>query len=105
MIKVPVKKKRGLANRRTRTIVIVAAAAFILLAVTISGVVMSPSAYQTNFAEKNLAPSARHIFGTDWMGRDMFARTIKGLATSIYIGLAASVVSAFLALLLGIIAR
>lgn len=104
MRKVPVKKKRGLANRRTRTIAIVVAATVILLVVTITGIVMSPSAYQTNFAEKNLAPSAQHLFGTDWMGRDMFARTIKGLATSIYIGLAASVVSAFMALLLGIVA-
>ena len=37
MIKVPVKKKRGLANRRTRTITIVVAATVILLAVTITG--------------------------------------------------------------------
>ena len=102
MIKVPVKKKRGLANRRTRTITIVVAATVILLAVTITGIVMSPSAYQTNFAEKNLAPSAQHIFGTDWMGRDMFIRTITGLSTSIYIGLLASIVTSVVALLLGV---
>lgn len=104
MIKTPVKQKRGLANRRSKTIAIVITATLVLLAITIAGLVMDPSAYQSNFSDKNLPPSAAHIFGTDWMGRDMFARTIKGMATSIYIGLAASAVSAVMALLLGIIA-
>ncbi len=94
----------GMNNRRTKTIVIVAVAALILAAVTVAGIVMSPESYATNFDEKNLPPSASHIFGTDWMGRDMFMRTIKGLSTSIYIGLMASAVTSIVALFLGVLA-
>ncbi len=94
----------GVNNRRTKTIIIVAVAFFILAAVTIAGLTMDPERYATNFSEKNLPPSAEHIFGTDWMGRDMFMRTIKGLSTSIYIGLMASVVTSIVALFLGVLA-
>ena len=104
MQKIPVEKKKGLRNRRVRTITIVVAAVAVLVIISVWGLAMSPDAYGTHFAEKNQAPSLRHIFGTDWMGRDMFFRTVKGLATSIYIGLAASLVSSGMALLLGIIA-
>ena len=38
------------------------------------------------------------------MGRDMFARTIKGLSISLYIGLLASLFSSIIALFLGIMA-
>ena len=35
-----------------------------------------------------------HLFGTDWMGRDMFTRTLAGLSLSIRIGLLTAAVSA-----------
>lgn len=40
-----------------------------------------------NLMEKNQAPSFRHLFGTDWLGRDMLLRTVKGLQFSITIGI------------------
>lgn len=46
-------------------------------------------------------PSAASPFGTDWMGRDMLMRTLKGLSISIRIGLSASLVSTLIVLLLG----
>lgn len=73
----------------------------LLLAVFAAGLSMDNAAWDVNFQEKNLVPSGAHPFGTDWLGRDMFARTIKGLATSILVGVAASAVSAFMALILG----
>ena len=92
------------SNRRAKTIVIVTLAVAILAIITIVGLTMNPDCYATNFAEKNLPPSAAHLFGTDWMGRDMFMRTIKGLSTSIYIGLLASAVTSIVALFLGVLA-
>ena len=92
------------SNRRTKTIIIVALAVAILAIITIAGLTMDPECYATNFGEKNLPPSAAHLFGTDWMGRDMFMRTIKGLSTSIYIGLLASAVTSIVALFLGVLA-
>lgn len=104
MTKTPVVSKGKLSNRRSQTIAVVVISVAVLAIVTIAGLMMDPSAYGTNFADKNMAPCSEHLFGTDWMGRDMFHRTIKGLSMSIYIGLVASAVASVLALFLGIVA-
>lgn len=46
----------------------------------------------------NQPPSGQHLFGTDWLGRDMLAQTIQGLSISIQTGL----ISTLLALVLGL---
>ncbi len=91
-------------NRRRNAAVFLICAAVILLAVTASGILLEEAAVETDFAEKNLPPSNRALFGTDWMGRDMFARTLAGLSLSIRIGVLTAVVSGIAALLLGIAA-
>lgn len=53
---------------------------------------------------RNLAPSLNHWFGTDWLGRDMFTRTIKGLRLSLAVGALASVISLIIAIVMGICA-
>lgn len=58
----------------------------------------------TDFSRKNLAPCAEYLFGTDWMGRDMFVRTVTGLSMSIRIGLLTACASAVIAFLLGLMA-
>jgi peptide/nickel transport system permease protein len=58
----------------------------------------------TDFSIKMQPPSFQHLFGTDWMGRDMFTRTIKGLSLSIMIGLVSSVLSSIVATILAFIA-
>ena len=92
---------KPLINRRTWTLAIVIAAIVILIGVAAAGVFMLPDAYATNFENKNLPPSFSHLFGTDWMGRDMLARTIKGLSTSILIGVLAAGISSVIAVILG----
>ncbi|WP_369281836.1 ABC transporter permease [Oscillibacter sp. GMB15532] len=94
-------EKRPLINRRTWTLVIIIAAIGILVAVALAGLLMPPDAYATNFENKNQAPSFAHLFGTDWMGRDMLARTVKGLSTSILIGMLAAGISSVIAVILG----
>ncbi|MCR5252034.1 MAG: ABC transporter permease [Lachnospiraceae bacterium] len=88
-------------NRRIRTITIICLALILIASLTLAGSLMDPEAYAPVFSEKNLGPSATHLFGTDWMGRDMFMRTVKGLSVSIFIGLLASVFSSVMALFLG----
>ena len=100
----PIPSKRRFFNRRFKTILIVVLALAILATVTVAGITMDPERYATNFSEKNQPPSLHHLFGTDWMGRDMFIRTVTGLSTSIYIGLMASIVTSVVALLLGVLA-
>lgn len=51
-----------------------------------------------------LAPSFEHIMGTDSLGRDIFARVLKGGQTSLIIGFLAASISSFIGLIIGITA-
>lgn len=89
------------ANLRTKTIVILSLAVVLLLAIFISSLFIgyiptSNAIYQL--------PSLEHIFGTDWMGRDMFQRTIAGLGLSVGVGGFAAIISTFIAIFLGLLA-
>lgn len=89
-------------NQRKKTILIFDLALLFLTSVTLSGIFCYGGARKTDFSVKNLAPCLRYPFGTDWMGRNMLARTLTGLSMSIRIGLCTAGISALLALTLGI---
>ena len=57
-------------------------AAILLVFVVAVGMALSDTATTTDFSLKSLAPCLAHPFGTDWMGRDMLARTLSGLSTA-----------------------
>ncbi|WMC93128.1 ABC transporter permease [Kineothrix sp. MB12-C1] len=90
-------------GRKGKTIFLVAAVSF-LLCILVLGFLYTEAAMKTDFIHKNQPPSLQYPFGTDWMGRDMFARTMAGLSMSIRIGLLTATVSAAVALLLGSLA-
>ena len=89
------------SNRRGRAITLAIALGAVLLAALIAGLTMLPEFYASDFTQKQQAPNAVHWFGTDFLGHDMFCFSIRGLALSIVIGLFASAVSGFVALLFG----
>lgn len=91
-------------NMRKRTIYLVIFSLVFLMVVALSGFFLEEKAMEADFSRKNLLPCIPYLFGTDWMGRDMFARTLKGLSTSILIGILASGVSAVIALVLAALA-
>lgn len=91
---------RGILSGRRALAASVVVTVLILIAVVAAGVVLEPVAQTTDFAARNLAPSPAHLFGTDWMGRDMLARTLAGLATSVAVGLGAAAASSVIALVL-----
>ena len=76
------------ANLRTKTIVIIALSALVIISIFVSGYFIRD--IPTSFVNANQMPSLQHIFGTDWMGRDMFQRTIAGLGLSIMVGFISS---------------
>lgn len=87
------------ANLRTKTIVIILIASFILISIFLSNFFIdSQSALTTDFSNFNQPPSFEHIFGTDWMGRDMFTRTILGLSISLGVGAFAALISTIIAI-------
>lgn len=55
----------------------------------------------TRLELRNLPPSAAHWFGTDTVGRDLFARVLVGGRTSLLIGLAATLASVLIGVLYG----
>jgi len=58
--------------------------------------------YATQFRElPNAAPSASHFFGTDGLGRDLFARVIYGTRVSLLLAPAAALLSTLIAGVLG----
>jgi peptide/nickel transport system permease protein len=93
---------RGL-NLRQKTILLISLMSLLLLTVLFSSLYIDNSALSTNFDSRNLAPSLQHPFGTDWMGRDMFTRTIIGLGLSITVGAFASVISTLVSVFLGLL--
>ena len=93
----------GSLNLRQKTILILALTILLLTVIFLSGLFIDAN-LPTNFSIKMQAPSFEHIFGTDWMGRDMFIRTIKGLSLSIMIGIGASIISSIIATILAFIA-
>jgi peptide/nickel transport system permease protein len=88
------------ANLRTKTLVIIALSALIIVSIFVSGYFIRD--IPTSFISANQMPSFAHPFGTDWMGRDMFQRTVAGLGLSIMVGFIASVVSTFISIILGL---
>ncbi len=90
-------------NLRQKTLLTIGLTALVLVMIFISGTLIDAN-LPTDFSIKMKPPSFEHIFGTDWMGRDMFIRTLKGLSLSIVIGLGASIISSIIATLLAFLA-
>lgn len=96
--------RRFRINRRIKTLIVTCFIGAFLLAVFVGGIFITEDVVASDFSQKNLMPSASHWFGTDWLGRDMFLRTVKGLSISIVVGTVASVASAIIATIIGIVA-
>lgn len=91
-------------NRRMKTMTMTGAALLMILLILLGDMLIPADSLRTDFSQQGMMPSVAHLFGTDWLGRDMFLRTIKGLALSIKIGILASTASTLIALLLGVCA-
>lgn len=76
---------------------------FLLILICAGGWMIPEEAVRGSFLEAKQPPSLRHWFGTDALGQDLFLRTIKGLGVSVTIGVAASLLSAAIAILVGIV--
>lgn len=57
-----------------------------------------------NLAGRYLPPSAQHLFGTDALGRDVFARVVYGARISLRVGLVVVSVSTVIGTILGALA-
>lgn len=88
-------------NRRRQALTVMAILGTIVAIVLIAGLTMPEELYAADYTQRSLRPSSSHLFGTDFLGHDMFFWSIRGLSLSILIGLSASLVSGLIALILG----
>lgn len=59
--------------------------------------------YKTDLAERLSPPNFKHPFGTDQLGRDVFARVLWGARTSLFVAMTISLISMSLGCLIGAI--
>ena len=88
---------------REKTILSLIIFAVFFITILVAGSMIDPDKFSIDLINKNQSPSMVHIFGTDWIGRDMFFRTLKGLSISMKIGVLSSIISGVIAVILGII--
>ncbi|XCB28951.1 ABC transporter permease [Arcanobacterium hippocoleae] len=77
---------------------------YLLAVVIFTFTSMGMQSTAVNYTQKLLSPSLSHLFGTDQLGRDMLAFSLQGMANSLIIGLIATLVSTFLAVIFGLLA-
>ncbi|WP_313757878.1 ABC transporter permease [Tissierella sp.] len=91
-------------NSRKKLVFSIILSILIISIIIILGFSLGEDKLMTNSRKKSLSPNSEHIFGTDWLGRDMFTRTIKGLRFSMLVGFSGALIGAIFAITLGVIA-
>ncbi|MET3833338.1 peptide/nickel transport system permease protein [Paenibacillus sp. DS2363] len=97
-------RDQNFRNPRQRAVIWGSLAVIWIVVVWLTGRLLPAGSTLTSLMDRNLAPTWAHPFGTDWLGRDMFMRTLKGLATSIQVGLLAACGGGLIAMILGLAA-
>ncbi|HIX90341.1 MAG TPA: ABC transporter permease [Candidatus Agathobaculum pullicola] len=91
-------------NRYTKVILLTVVMVIVWIAVYACGVLIPDDAVAGNFLNARQPPSWQYPFGTDALGRNLLMRTLKGLSVSMTVGFAASLISAVVAVFVGIAA-
>lgn len=97
----PIGSKRSL---RKGALALAIGLSVLLVVLLGAGMLCQPASTVPNFVETHQSPDSTHVFGTDWLGRDMAVRIIAGLSISVGIGLGATLVSSLIGLILAMIA-
>ncbi|WBL16476.1 ABC transporter permease [Sutcliffiella sp. NC1] len=93
-----------LMNKKQKALFFAIFSLLFLGSIIVIGASLNEETVSTNLQAKYVSPTLLHPFGTDWLGRDMFSRTIKGLSLSVTVGVLGAVSSTFIAITLGMIA-
>ncbi|WP_342359002.1 ABC transporter permease [Terrarubrum flagellatum] len=91
-------------TRRNPTLVIGVATLLVMLAIALFAPLLAGDPMVTSPARRLQAPSSDLLFGTDHLGRDVYARTIYGSRVSLAVGLSVAIASVGVGLLLGLVA-
>lgn len=111
MSKAKSEKKQGMMRQvlgrlaKNKTAMFALVILCILVIIAIIGPWIVPYDYSAvNITDRYMFPCAKHLFGTDSMGRDLFSRVIYGTRYSLSIGFTATLVGTLLGMVIGAIA-
>src|SRR5215468_8005245 len=90
--------------RRNPTIVVGASLLSFMAVIAVAAGLIAGDAQFMNPSERLRAPSIAHWFGTDNLGRDVYARTVFGARISLVVGLAVATLSVAFGLTIGLVA-
>lgn len=90
-------------NNHKSIVLSMLAGTVILIIIITANLTIDVKSITMNMDIAGQGPSLAHPFGVDWIGRDMFLRTMKGLGGSLRVGLLAAILSIFIALCLAVI--
>lgn len=90
-------------ERRRQTLWAIGLCAFFLVSILCSAGLIGDTGLSPNLTQRNQPPSLAHPFGTDWLGRDMLARSLHGMSLSLWVGMLAAAVSVVIAAVLGLV--
>ena len=95
----------GAERKRTqkRLYICIGLVVLLLLTAAFSGFIVPYDPYTQNLDEALMAPSAKHLMGTDQHGRDLFSRVIVGGRTSIFSTLALVLIISVFGTLVGVV--
>lgn len=93
-------RSRRLGDRRTRVLAYLVLGAVVLIGVVVAGTLAQDAARTPHLDAVSERPTAGNWFGTDRLGRDMFARTLVGLRLSLVVGTIAALASTVIAIVL-----
>ena len=76
----------------------------LLLVAGLAPLLATANPYEQTLGDRLLPPSAKHLFGTDGLGRDIFSRVVFGSRVTLTIALLVAAISTPLGMLIGIVA-
>ncbi len=77
---------------------------FLLLVAALAPLLATRDPYEQILPDRLLAPSARHYFGTDSLGRDIYSRVVYGSRVTLTIAFLVAAISTPLGLVIGVLA-
>ncbi len=92
--------RRALHRFRRHRLAMTGVAIISILAIA-AIIVPEANAYTQDLANNNQPPSAEHWFGTDALGRDVFARTLLGGRISLVVGLTSAIFATIIGTIVG----
>lgn len=92
------------ATKRGKRLRVMSGCFLLFTGLVFAAQIMDTGGLATNLGLRHMPPSLGHLFGTDWLGRDMLTRTILGLYEGLKLGVLAALCSGCISLILGSVA-